>query len=53
MIPDTEVFRDSIDISAIAIAVKNKLKLIDIIAKMFIGQFAPHHVRRPTPKTKE
>jgi hypothetical protein len=53
VVPNTQVFRNGIDIGAIAISVKNQFKLIRRISEMFVGQFPSHNMRRPTPKTEQ
>ena len=48
MVPDAECFGNCIDVGPVAIAVKNKFKLIVAATEMLVGDFTPHHMRGQT-----
>jgi hypothetical protein len=45
MVPNAEVFRDGIDVGAIAVAVENKFKLVVAATQVLVGDFSAHDVR--------
>lgn len=53
MVPNLELFRDWIDICAIAIAVKDQFKLIIRSPQMFIADFPSHDMGSKGVLTKQ